>query len=312
MLIGGGPDLSLVPAFMVLFATGISGFYIRLGGRSRQLGMGGLAFAGVAALAGLVALGYQAQRVAPEDLDAPFGVTIAYVLGTFGILAALLLFGLATHRAAMLPRGWRAVPLIAGVIWFPLEGLTAVLPDGWGLFADGLAWLAAGFSLVPAAAAAGAFALLSGAAYVAYFVSFEVLGEWLISAWNLLILPPAVYLGAVLWRRKPWVALSATAAGIAASVLWAFGFHNAALEPWWIGLAAAWWLGTGWLLRAQWSRLGWFTVALGVAAAVDYLLTALKAPMPLYALGGFKIPMTMVWSLWPASAFSADRWSHAT
>ena len=37
-------------------------------------------------------------------------------------------------------------------------------------------------------------------------------------------------------------------------------------------------------------------MVLGVAAGVDFVLTAVRAPMPLYALGGFKIPLTMIWS----------------
>lgn len=148
VLVVGGPDLSLVPTFTFLFATGISGFYLRLGGGQRGLGIAGLTAAGAASIGGLAGLVYQAQGVAPEDLGAPLGVSIAYLVGTFGILVGLLLLGVATHRAASLPSGWRTTPLIAGIVWFPLEGLTVVLPDGWGLLAAGLAWMAAAFCLI--------------------------------------------------------------------------------------------------------------------------------------------------------------------
>ncbi len=91
---------------------------------------------------------------------------------------------------------------------------------------------------------------------------------------------------------------ASTAAGVAASLLWAFAYGSPGLEPWWIGLAAAWWLGLGWLLVPKRRALGRFTLLLGVAAAIDFVLTALNAPMPIYAIGGLKIPMTIVWSLW--------------
>jgi hypothetical protein len=144
---------------------------------------------------------------------------------------------------------------------------------------------------------AGLTAIASGAAYLIYFLSFERLGESLITAWNLLIVPAALYLGAVLAPRGLALVAGATAAGVLASLLWAFEYRSASLEPWWIGLAAIWWLGIGWPLSRERSRLGWFTFVLGVAAGVDFVLTAIDASMPLYALGGFKIPMTMIWSL---------------
>ncbi len=86
--------------------------------------------------------------MAPEDLGAPLGVSFAYLVGTFGIQMGLLHLGVATHRAASLPSGWRTTPLIAGIVWFPLEVLTVVLPDGWGLLAAGLAWMAAALCLI--------------------------------------------------------------------------------------------------------------------------------------------------------------------
>jgi len=143
---------------------------------------------------------------------------------------------------------------------------------------------------------AGAFALASGLGYVAAF-PFG-LGDVSITAWNLLIIPPALYLGAGVAPRGAIVSAACTAAGVTASLLWAFSYPSPAVEAWWIGLAAAWWLGLGSLLAPERRALGRFTLLLGVATAVDFVLTAVKAPMPLYALGGFKIPLTMVWSFW--------------
>jgi hypothetical protein len=171
---------------------------------------------------------------------------------------------------------------------------------------------------------AGGFALASGLAYLAYWpLGF---GDASITAWNLLIIPTALYLGAGVASRGPIVSAAFTAAGVTASLLWAFSYRLPAVEPWWIGLAAVWWLGLGWLLAPERRALGRFTLLLGVAAAVDFVLTALNAPMPIYALGGFKIPLTMVWSFWVGLGLVRDprlgvqelqdagliRWSGAT
>jgi hypothetical protein len=145
---------------------------------------------------------------------------------------------------------------------------------------------------------AGGFALASGFAYIAYFLVGIQFRDDTIAAWNLLIIPTALYLGARLAAHGALVSAASAAAGVAASLLWAFAHDVPRLEPWWIGLAAAWWLGLGWLLRRKRRALGLFTLLLGVSAAVDFILTALNAPMPIYALGGFKIPLTIAWSLW--------------
>ena len=143
---------------------------------------------------------------------------------------------------------------------------------------------------------AGAFALASGVAYLAYLLPTPA-RDGAITAWNLLIIPTAIYLGVVLAPRGPVVAAASMATGIVASLLWAFDYKSPTLEPVWIGLAAIWWFGVGWLLRLENWRLGWFTLILSVATAIDFVLTALNAPFPMYALGGFKIPLTIVWTL---------------
>jgi hypothetical protein len=153
----------------------------------------------------------------------------------------------------------------------------------------------AGDSLSPAAGRfAGVLAIASGLAYVAY----PFTNDMAITAWNLLIIPAALWLGFRTAPRGRVLAAAATTAGVAASVLWALVYHEPQLEPSWIGLAAAWWLGLGWLLRADRRRLAAFTLLLGVAAAVDFVLTVLNASAPIYALGGFKIPFAIVWTFW--------------
>ena len=153
----------------------------------------------------------------------------------------------------------------------------------------------------PALALAGATAIASGSAYVLYLL-LPGQPDWLITAWNLLIIPTFVILGVRFAPFGPMIAGASTAAGVAASVLWAFDFERAAVEPWWIGLAAASWLGFGWLLRARHGRIAWFTLLLGVVAAVDLVVTLADAPQPWLAIGGLKIPLTNLWSFWIGAA----------
>ena len=159
--------------------------------------------------------------------------------------------------------------------------------------------------------AAGGFALASGCAYIAYLLAASQFQDASITAWNLLIIPTALYLGVRLAPHGALLSAASTTAGVTASLLWAFYHRVPSLEPWWIGLAAIWWLGLGWLLRTERRTLGLFTFLLGVSAAVDFVLTALNAPMPIYALGGFKIPLTIIWSLWLGIALLRNGTRHA-
>jgi hypothetical protein len=149
----------------------------------------------------------------------------------------------------------------------------------------------------PVRVVAGSLAIASGVAYLAYLLPFDE-RDGAITAWNLLIIPAAMYLGGALALRRPIAAAASTAAGVTASLLWAFAYRSPALESWWIGLAAAWWLGTGWLLLREHRALGRFTLLLGVAAIIDLLVTVLNAPMPLYVFGAFKLPLTTAWTFW--------------
>lgn len=147
VLIGGGPDLSLVPAMITLFGAGLFVFALLLPRRGRATKPVAAALAALAAVAGVVSLIYQVGGTAPEEPSAPAGVKIAYAAGTFGILVTLLMLGVTTARERALPGAWRHVPLVIAVIWFPLEALTAVLPDGWGLLLAGLSWIPIGYCI---------------------------------------------------------------------------------------------------------------------------------------------------------------------
>jgi hypothetical protein len=262
---------------------------------------GSLAVVGLAIAATGAALGFWTQ---------PFGTYVgasrtAGIAATGGLLAmagslavavGLVLFGIAAGRAGVVPP-WAAVLLgIAGtstVPWLHESPQGIVFGVAWLGIGAVLAWPERMDARIPGRIA-GALAIGSGAAYLAY----PFTNDLAITAWNLLVIPAFLWLGVRTARHGRLLALASSMAGVAASLLWAFVYHEPSLESWWIGLAAGSWLGFGWLLRPARPRLASFTLLLGVAAAVDFILTALDAPFPLYALGGFKLPFTMIWTCW--------------
>ena len=104
----------------------------------------------VAAAFGVASVGCQFASWQPEDPADPVVADIAYGGGTLALFVGLLLLGIAWAREQSAPPPWRLVPLGVGILWFPLEGLTVVLPDGWGLVLAGLSWVVA--ALAPALA----------------------------------------------------------------------------------------------------------------------------------------------------------------
>jgi hypothetical protein len=291
---------------------------------SRHSGMrltASVAIVGLAVASAGATLGFWTQPVGTyfgasrESGAAAIGGLLA-MLGSGITAVGLVAMGIAAARVRLVS-GWVAVLL-------PLAGLSTVpwLHESPWAIGFGIAWIGVGGCLAMAGRdgpegrrwpsrprvlpdwkgwagrLAGVFALTSGLAYVAYFLLDASVRDVAIAAWNLLIIPCALYLGFLVARRGALLAAASTAAGIAASLLWAVAYRVPGLEPWWIGLAIAWWLGLGWLLLRTDRRLGIFTLVLGAAAGVDLVLTVLDAPMPIYALGGFKILLTNVWTLW--------------
>lgn len=144
VLLAAGPDLSLVPVMTLLFSAGLVGLFKRSDGR---LGIAGLLMAGLGVVAAVAAVAYQLVDIAPEDPGSPLGVRLAYAVTTAAILVGLLLLGIARWRDRRTPMPWRAVPLTVGIVWFPLEALTAVTPDGVGLLLAGMTWVLVGVAI---------------------------------------------------------------------------------------------------------------------------------------------------------------------
>lgn len=149
VLVWGGPDLSLVPTMLLLFGLGLVALY-RRASRADGWARAGFVMAWVAAAFGVVSVACQLVGWQPEDPVDPVMADLAYGGGTFAIFVGLLLLGIAWARDDTIALPWRLMPLAVGIVWFPLEALTAVLPDGWGLMLAGLAWIAA--ALTPALA----------------------------------------------------------------------------------------------------------------------------------------------------------------
>ena len=144
VLLAAGPDLSLVPTMTLLFSIGLFGLFERSDGR---LGIAGVLMATVGVVAAVAAVAYQVVDIAPEDPGSSLGVRLAYAGTTVAILVSLLLLGTSRWRDGRTPMPWRAVPLIVGIVWFPLEALTAVAADGVGLMLAGVAWVLVGVAV---------------------------------------------------------------------------------------------------------------------------------------------------------------------
>ncbi len=130
-------------------------------------------------------------------------------------------------------------------------------------------------------------------------------------AFNGLLLVTAAWL----WLRfRPGILIfAATIAGALSCLLWAAAFADAQwwLEPIYLALSSAWWLGLSRaLILAGRRRYGILTAALGVAALLDVAVSLTGITGPAYALiGGWKLPLQLVWTV--VTAYVAFRESRA-
>lgn len=154
--------------------------------------------------------------------------------------------------------------------------------------------------VVGAAALAAALAMVGEAVSEARGSDLHVpLG----TAFNLLLIPAALWLGVTLWRRGRITALVGSLAGLGSLLLWAgaFTFVWFQLEVLWIALSAAWWLALAQLMRRRERRLAILTAVTGLAAVLDATVTGIESvrqmPFLLFVLlGGWKLPLQLIWS----------------
>ena len=140
-------DPSLVPPATLLFAVGMVGLHARLAGRGGLLGTIGLLLAWVAIGASAINLIAQLLGLTPARAPLPTLFQVTYMVAFLAILISLLALGIATLRAEVLSPPWRAVPLAVGVLWFPLQAVGFVAPDGVEIILTALAWTLLGYVL---------------------------------------------------------------------------------------------------------------------------------------------------------------------
>ena len=123
-------------------------------------------------------------------------------------------------------------------------------------------------------------------------------------AFNLLVMPAVVAFWSIGGRRAIVIATAAAICGIGSLLMWAgaFAFQAWSLEPIWISLSAAWWIGLGFVLVRSGHLFGWLTLTVGVAAVLDVSATTIVANLTLpqfwfSLIGGWKLPLQLVWTL---------------
>jgi hypothetical protein len=128
MLTGEQPPI-LFEAALPLFAVGLVGLHARLGGRGGRLGKTGLLLAYAALASALVTL--VGWTLAPAgwvpDEDSATPLTPFIVLAGLGPFVGLVLLGIATLRAKVMPAPWSVLPLVMGAGAVPLMVVGGIL-----------------------------------------------------------------------------------------------------------------------------------------------------------------------------------------
>jgi hypothetical protein len=148
----------LVGLVMLLLLVALPALHARRAGRSRRLGLVGfvLAMIGAAIWTVLFAVVKVAEGLFGFDLDEADFLFLILVVGFFGFLIGIVLFGIDTARAGVLPRWPGALVALGLPLALVLDIITGAFFDGeattpWGIyigfpiFAIGLIW--AGYAL---------------------------------------------------------------------------------------------------------------------------------------------------------------------
>lgn len=132
----------------ILFVVGLIGLYIRLEGRSGRVGKAGVFIALLALAARLGATVYEflPGAVISTDEQFIFPYSLFVFLGGVGSFIGLILLGVASIQAKMMPSPWNAVPLIAGLLSLPIA-MTGLLHIEVPILLIGLAWIGVGYTI---------------------------------------------------------------------------------------------------------------------------------------------------------------------
>jgi hypothetical protein len=128
-------------------------------------------------------------------------------------------------------------------------------------------------------------------------------GQLLMIAWNLLLIPAAIFFGNRFYPKDETPALFLTICGVVSQMFWAYGGATRGITPMlevtYLFLSGIWWLGSGLMLRGRWKMTGNFTVVVGAFALLDALLSFLEpVPFWIYALAAPKLPLAIIWNFW--------------
>jgi len=126
------------------------------------------------------------------------------------------------------------------------------------------------------------------------------IGQLLMVAWNVLLIPGAVALHTRLVALAPERVRGATLCGVASLLFWSYGgaTHTItpALEVSYLVLSAAWWLGIGATVRHTNKWFGVLTLVLGAFSLWDAVLTAFEpVAFSLYLTAAPKLPLSILW-----------------
>lgn len=147
LILAGVVDLGeLLIVAQLLFAVGLIGLHSRLGGRGGRLGRIGGFLAYVAAALSVVNAPYSVF-FAEDGPQTPFPFNVTYAIAALAIFVGLVLLGLATLRAEILPRRWRALPLAIGLLALLPVWVLAFVHLELPVVVLGLAWMLLGYVL---------------------------------------------------------------------------------------------------------------------------------------------------------------------
>ena len=126
------------------------------------------------------------------------------------------------------------------------------------------------------------------------------IGQLLMVAWNVLLIPGAVALHTRLVALAPERVRGATLCGVASLLFWSYGgaTHTItpALEVSYLFLSAAWWVGIGATVRHTNKWFGVLTLMLGAFSLWDAVLTAFEpVAFSLYLTAAPKLPLSILW-----------------
>ena len=146
LIMMGGPDPDLLIPGELSLALGLLGLYVGLGGRGGWPGrLGGLLAYTAVALSAVNAP--YSVFFAEDGPRTPFPFNVTYLAASLALFVGLISLGIAALRADVLPRRWRALPLVLGLVALLPVWALAFVHLGLPIVLLGLGWMLLGYAL---------------------------------------------------------------------------------------------------------------------------------------------------------------------